>query len=505
MPWSGAGVFSRIHSWIADKAAAINITASRVDDDSNDFTSGINACLAKNGENTPTANLPMGSFRHTGVGNGVGRADYAAVNQVQDGFLNWVVAGGTADALTATYSPVVSALTDGMIRHVRATAANATTTPTFQPDGLVAHTITKLGGTAVVAGEWGNLQELALRYNLANTRWELLSTRKVAPADVVGTAAVLGANTFTGLQTLQAGATVSGAALTMSAQPINEAFATIASAATVNIGAAAANYLQVTGTTGITAFDTIQAGVERELEFAGILTITHNAISLILLGAGNYTTAAGDVLKFRSEGSGNWRQVNRASASGLPVLKQQKFTTSGTFTTATNTNTNTVYKFTIQGGGANGGSGASGTPCGGAGATVFDWQSGFAAGSAITVTVGAAGAASSISGGGSTTATAGGATAPTGGTASGGTASAILINGATGGANSHIPSVAEIMSPGGSSLFGGGAPQQILGSNSGGVGSNATGFGAGGGAGSPVGPGAGGSGTGGFVLVEWVQ
>ena len=192
MPWSGSGIFSRIHSWIADKAAAINITASRVDEDSNDFTSGINACLAKNGENTPTANLPMGSFRHTGVGNGVGRADYAAVNQVQDGFLNWVVAGGTADALTATYSPVVSALTDGMIRRVRATAANATTTPTFAPDGLAAHTITKQGGAAVQVGDWSNLEELELQYNLANTRWERINAKPGGTAQTFSAAVTFG-------------------------------------------------------------------------------------------------------------------------------------------------------------------------------------------------------------------------------------------------------------------------------------------------------------------------
>src|SRR5690348_16788810 len=53
---------------------------------------------------------------------------------------------------------------------------------------------------------------------------------------------------------------------------INEASATLASAATLNIGAAVANYLIVTGTTAITAFDTIQAGVRRILKFSGVLT-----------------------------------------------------------------------------------------------------------------------------------------------------------------------------------------------------------------------------------------
>jgi hypothetical protein len=98
----------------------------------------------------------------------------------------WVVATGTADALTATYAPAIPAVYDGLIVSFRAAAANATTTPTFAPNGLTARTITKNGGSALVAGDIaGNLAEYWLRYNLANTRWELLnpSTGVVAASD----------------------------------------------------------------------------------------------------------------------------------------------------------------------------------------------------------------------------------------------------------------------------------------------------------------------------------
>jgi hypothetical protein len=105
----------------------------------------------------------------------------------------------------------------------------------------------------------------------------------------------------------------------MSGAAFNEAFATIASATTTNIGAAAGNYLQVTGTTTITAFDTVQAGTERTLEFAGALTLTHNSTSLILPSGASIPTAAGDVAIFRSEGSGNWRCVDYTKANGQPL------------------------------------------------------------------------------------------------------------------------------------------------------------------------------------------
>jgi hypothetical protein len=114
------------------------------------------------------------------------------------------------------------------------------------------------------------------------------------------------------------GSTFTGGTLTSA---LNEAPpVTIASAATVNIGAAAANTINVTGTTTITAFDTIAAGALRCVIFGGALTLTHNATSLILPGAANITTAAGDAAFFESLGSGNWRCVGYQKASGLSVV-----------------------------------------------------------------------------------------------------------------------------------------------------------------------------------------
>ncbi len=91
---------------------------------------------------------------------------------------------------------------------------------------------------------------------------------------------------------------------------------TLASAATLNIGAAAANSVNVTGTTAITAFDSITAGARRTLFFAGALTLTHNSSSLILPGSASIVTAAGDIAEFESLGSGNWKCIDFTRASG---------------------------------------------------------------------------------------------------------------------------------------------------------------------------------------------
>lgn len=95
----------------------------------------------------------------------------------------WVVAGGTADALTATYSPAVPAVYDGQLLAFRAASANTTSTPTFAPSGLTARTIVRDGGNALVPGDIpGALAECLVRYNSANTRWELLNPAKLVLA-----------------------------------------------------------------------------------------------------------------------------------------------------------------------------------------------------------------------------------------------------------------------------------------------------------------------------------
>lgn len=110
-----------------------------------------------------------------------------------------------------------------------------------------------------------------------------------------------------------------GDALALAGALDEAAIVTLASAATVAIGSAQANTIQISGTTTITSFDTVASGAVRRLVFSGALTLTHNATKLILPGAANITTAAGDAATFVSLGGGNWRCVGyqlAASAGG---------------------------------------------------------------------------------------------------------------------------------------------------------------------------------------------
>ncbi len=76
----------------------------------------------------------------------------------------------------------------------------------------------------------------------------------------------------------------------------------IASATTTNIYTAKAEFIHITGTTTITSFGTAsRPGEVRVLIFDGAALITHNASTLVVPGAANYTTVAGDVLIIRAD------------------------------------------------------------------------------------------------------------------------------------------------------------------------------------------------------------
>ena len=84
--------------------------------------------------------------------------------------------GGTANAITGTFTPPITPLADSAIVLVRATGANTIANPTFNADGSGAVTITRYGGQALVVGDIvGVGHELALVYSQTANRWELLN------------------------------------------------------------------------------------------------------------------------------------------------------------------------------------------------------------------------------------------------------------------------------------------------------------------------------------------
>jgi len=102
----------------------------------------------------------------------------ASIQSIQKSESIVSAAGGTADAITGSYTPGITALTNGMTLYVRAASANATTTPTFTPNSgsIAAKTIVKGNGQALVAGDVaGGGHWIELQYDLTLDKWVLLN------------------------------------------------------------------------------------------------------------------------------------------------------------------------------------------------------------------------------------------------------------------------------------------------------------------------------------------
>lgn len=111
----------------------------------------------------------------------------------------------------------------------------------------------------------------------------------------------------------------------------------LASATTTDLGTVASQNVQITGTTTITGLGS-SAHINAPLylvKFAGALTLTDNATSLILPGAANIVTASGDAGLFEYLGSGNWKCQGYFPASGLPLLTPSAISTTPSNPTGT--------------------------------------------------------------------------------------------------------------------------------------------------------------------------
>lgn len=141
-----------------------------------------------------------------------------------------------------------------------------------------------------------------------------------------------------------------------------------ASASTVNIGAINSNTIAISGTAGISSFGTSSSGVIRRLVFDGVLTITHNATSLILPGNTNAITSAGDVAEFLSLGGGNWRCVAYQKSSGQALVSSNTAFLNKLVMQSSTTLTIPSGAFKVRGyAGGKGGNGTGGAAPAGAG------------------------------------------------------------------------------------------------------------------------------------------
>lgn len=151
MAWNGSGTYTRTNGthtgaavWADDKTAGAKILASRHDTHDQDVATAINACLTKNGENSPSAHL---SYLNT------------------QSFVSST--GGSSNAYTVTLSPAPAAYYTGMTLRVILNHTNSGAA-TVNVNAIGAKDIKRLTGQALIGNELISGQVAMLVYDGTN-------------------------------------------------------------------------------------------------------------------------------------------------------------------------------------------------------------------------------------------------------------------------------------------------------------------------------------------------
>ena len=159
----------------------------------NDLATGLSTCLTKDGQTTPTANIPLGNFKITNLGAGTVASDAARLSQVQNSGTTTLIAITGTDTITGTVSPTLTAYTAGQVFSFVVAATN-TGAVTLNISSLGATAVTRTGAVALVAGDMVTGQVALVEYD--GTRFQLLNGNSFTNLKASGTLGVTGATTL---------------------------------------------------------------------------------------------------------------------------------------------------------------------------------------------------------------------------------------------------------------------------------------------------------------------
>jgi hypothetical protein len=150
MPRNGSGTYSLPAG--NPVVTGTTISSTTHNNTMSDVATALTNSLAKDGQTTPTANLPLGGFKFTGMGTGSASTDSATLGQIQAQAYLYLASVSGTDTITASTSPVTAAYAAGQTFRFVAAATN-TGAVTININSLGAKSITKNGTTALAAGD----------------------------------------------------------------------------------------------------------------------------------------------------------------------------------------------------------------------------------------------------------------------------------------------------------------------------------------------------------------
>lgn len=182
MSYNGNGVFN-INTAGQPVVAGTVISTTAFNALTADLANGLTTAITKDGQTTPTANIPLGGFRITGLGAAVATTDAVQYGQLQSNSFNNLTVSGV-DVLTANSNPALTAYTAGNAFYFVVGSTN-TGAMTINIDSLGAKDIRRAGSTALAAGDLVAGQTALIVYN--GTNFQLLNGNAFTNLRVSGT------------------------------------------------------------------------------------------------------------------------------------------------------------------------------------------------------------------------------------------------------------------------------------------------------------------------------
>ena len=296
MSYNGSGTFN-INSAGQPVVSGTVISSTAFNALTADLGTGLTTALTKDGQTTPTANIPMGTYKITGLGAGTATTDAVRLGQLQNFGINTLITVAGTDTITGTVSPSLTAYTAGQIFSFVVGTTN-TGAVTLNIDGLGAKAVTRTGAIALVAGAMVTGQIALVEYD--GTRFQLLDPN--AFTDLL----VSGLLTATNV-------TASGLLTVTTYVESVVAVGTVTSSSTLSLTNGTVQTATLTASTACTfTMPTATAGKSfvlllKQAAATGNGTATFTGVKFGTAGAPTITATAGkmDILTFIADGT-NW-------------------------------------------------------------------------------------------------------------------------------------------------------------------------------------------------------
>jgi hypothetical protein len=332
MSFNGSGTFL-INSTGQPVVANTVISATVFNALTADLASGLTNCITKDGQSTPTANIPMGSNKITGLANGTLASDAANLGQVQSTAAKLITISG-ADTITGTMSPTLTAYAAGQLFYFVAAGAN-TGAVTLNVDGLGSRAVTRDGSSALAAGDINSGEMVVVIYD--GTRFQMINA-----ANSFGNTTINGTLTVTGKSNL---AEVSTPSINASVAAVTTLTAAGASVTSANIGTAVVTTLTATGASVTSA--NVGTAVVTNLTATGASVASVNAgVALLTTATVTNLTATGASIASANIGALTLAGISVASANfGVAVVTDLRVT--GASVTSENVGTAVITTATV--------------------------------------------------------------------------------------------------------------------------------------------------------------